>query len=105
MGMIFEHLETVKKLTDIYEDNKFARPGQCFSMVYHMARIGEESGNVEDMLTKLADYYDEEVEMAVQSMMAALEPLIIILLAAIVGTLIAACLAPMLTMYNALNTL
>ena len=39
MGMIFEHLETVKKLTDIYEDNKFARPGQCFSMVYHMAQL------------------------------------------------------------------
>ena len=74
-------------------------------MVYHMARIGEESGNVEDMLTKLADYYDEEVEMAVQSLMAALEPMIIIVLAAIVGSLIAACLAPMLSMYNALNTL
>ena len=74
-------------------------------MVYHMARIGEESGNVEDMLTKLADYYDEEVEMAVQSLMAALEPMIIIVLAVIVGSLIAACLAPMLSMYNALNTL
>ncbi|MBO4615897.1 MAG: type II secretion system F family protein [Lachnospiraceae bacterium] len=94
---------------DITIGQPLSRPleecGQFPPMVYHMARIGEESGNVEDMLTKTADYYDEEVEMAVQSMMAALEPMIIILLAAIVGTLIAACLAPMLTMYNALNSL
>lgn len=74
-------------------------------MVYHMARIGEESGNVEDMLTKLADYYDEEVEMGVQSFMAALEPMIIIFMAAIVGTLVAACFAPMLKMYSALDKL
>ena len=74
-------------------------------MVYHMTRIGEESGNTEDMLTKLADYYDEEVEMAVQSLMAAMEPIIIIVLAGIVGILIGACMAPMLTMYQALDKL
>ena len=94
---------------DIIIGQPLSRPleecGQFPPMVYHMARIGEEAGSVEDMLSKTADYYDEEVEMAVQSLMAALEPMIIILLAAIVGTLIAACLAPMLSMYNALNTL
>lgn len=74
-------------------------------MVYHMTRIGEESGNVETMLTKMADYYDEEVEMAVQSLMAAMEPMIIIVLAGVVGYLVAACLAPMLSMYSALNNL
>jgi len=74
-------------------------------MVYHMVRIGEESGDTEEMLTKLADYYDEEVEMAVQSMMAALEPMIIIVLAGVVGFLIAACMAPMVSMYGALNNL
>ena len=40
-------------------------------MVYQMIRIGEEAGNTEEMLDKLADYYDEEVEMEVQSLMAA----------------------------------
>ncbi len=74
-------------------------------MVYHMIRIGEESGNTEDMLNKLADYYDEEVEMATQSVMAALEPMIIIMLAVVVGTLIAACIAPMVKMYGALDNL
>ena len=74
-------------------------------MVYHMVRIGEESGAIEDMLDKLADYYEEEVEMAVQSLMAAMDPLIIVVLAGIVGTLIAAVMAPMMTMYNALDSI
>lgn len=74
-------------------------------MVYHMVRIGEESGNIEEMLDKLADYYDEEVEMAVQSLMAAMEPMIILVLAAIVGVLIAAVLSPMMKMYEALDNL
>ncbi|MBE5877254.1 MAG: type II secretion system F family protein [Lachnospiraceae bacterium] len=74
-------------------------------MVYHMVHIGEEAGSTEEMLDKLADYYDEEVEMAVQSLMAAMEPLIILVLAVVVGGLLAACMAPMLTMYDALETL
>ena len=74
-------------------------------MMYHMVRIGEEAGNSEEMLDKLADYYDEEVEMAVQSLMAAMEPMIIIVLAIVVGGLVGACMAPMLTMYQALDSL
>lgn len=74
-------------------------------MVYQMTRIGEESGNTEEMLTKLADYYDEEVEMAVSSLMAAMEPMIILVLAAIVGVLVAAVVAPMGAMYTALDNL
>ena len=74
-------------------------------MVYYMVRIGEETGNIEDMLNKNADYYEEEVEMAVQSFMAMLEPMIIIVLAAIVGVLIGAVMAPMLAMYKGLDNL
>ncbi len=74
-------------------------------MVYHMIHIGEEAGNTEEMLDKLADYYDEEVEMAVASLMAAMEPMIIVVLAGVCGGLIAACMAPMLTMYEALGNI
>lgn len=85
----------------------FSRPledcGLYPPMVYHMVRIGEESGAIEDMLDKLADYYEEEVEMAVQSLMAMMEPMIIIVLAGIVGVLIASVLAPMMKMYEALD--
>lgn len=74
-------------------------------MAYHMVRIGEESGAVEDMLDKMAEYYEEEVEMAVQSLMAMMEPMIIIVLAAIVSVLIASVLAPMMKMYEALDNI
>ena len=74
-------------------------------MMYHMIRIGEEAGNTEEMLNRLADYYDEEVEMAVQSLTAAMEPMIIIVLAGVVGVLIGAVMAPMLTMYQAMDQL
>lgn len=57
------------------------------------------------MLDKLADYYEEEVEMEVQSLMAALEPMIIIVLAVVVGGLLAACMMPMMSMYEALDAM
>lgn len=74
-------------------------------MVFHMTGIGEETGNVEDMLEKLADYYDEEVEMATQSILAAMEPLIIVFMALIVGTLVIAVISPIGTMYEGLDNL
>lgn len=74
-------------------------------MVYYMTRIGEETGNNEEMLDKLADYYEDEVEMAVAGLMSAMEPAIIIVLAGVVGVILGACMAPMLTMYDSLNSL
>lgn len=74
-------------------------------MVYHMVRIGEETGNTEDMLDTLANYYEEEVEMATQSLMSALEPLIIIVLAGVCGTIIGSVMAPMAAMYEGLDSL
>jgi type IV pilus assembly protein PilC len=73
------------------------------SLVCHMLKIGEESGNMESMLDKLADYYDEEVEIATQSLMAALEPAIIILLAGVIGTIVISVIMPMATMYSGLS--
>lgn len=81
------------------------KSGKFPPMVYHMVRIGEESGDVEGLLTKLAGYYEEEVEMATESMMAVMEPLIILLLAGIVGVLIGAVMAPMLKMYQGMDNL
>ncbi|MDD3174367.1 MAG: type II secretion system F family protein [Herbinix sp.] len=74
-------------------------------MVYHMTKIGEETGNMEEMLTKIADYYDEEVEITSQSLTAAMEPLIIVVLALVVGLLIMAIMQPMFAMYDQLDTL
>lgn len=74
-------------------------------MMYHMIRIGEESGSTDEMLEKLAEYYDQEVESATAALMAAMEPMIIIVLAGIVGFLIAAIMSPMMTMYQSLDNL
>lgn len=72
-------------------------------MVYHMISIGEETGNMESMLDKIADYYEDEVEMATQSLLAVLEPLIIILMAVIVVPIILAIMMPMFSMYDQLG--
>ena len=74
-------------------------------MVYHMTGIGEETGNLESMLEKLADYYDEEVEMTTQSVLAAMEPLIIVFMALIIGTIVIAVISPIATMYSGLDNL
>ena len=55
---------------------------------------------MEDMLDKIAAYYDEEVEMATQSLLAAMEPLIIIVMAVIVVPIVLAIMMPMYSLYN-----
>lgn len=72
-------------------------------MVCHMTRIGEETGNVEDMLEKIADYYEEEVENATAALTSMLEPMIIILLGGLVGFILMAIYMPMLSMYSAIE--
>lgn len=74
-------------------------------MVYHMVRIGEETGNTEAMLDTLADYYEDEVEEATKALTTMLEPLMIVLLAGICGVIIGAVIAPMGAMYEGLDSL
>lgn len=73
-------------------------------MVYHMTSIGEETGELEEMLDKLADYYDEEVEAATKALLAALEPMIILIMAVIVGAIVFSILIPMFEMYRGLGS-
>lgn len=72
-------------------------------MVYHMIEIGEETGNLEDMLDKVAGYYDDEVEIATQSLLAAMEPLIIIVMALIVVPIVLAIMMPMYSLYDSIG--
>jgi hypothetical protein len=67
--------------------------GKVFpNMIVHMIGIGEETGNMEEMLVTAASYYEEEVEVTTQSVTALIEPLIIVVMAAIVGVIIMAIL-------------
>lgn len=72
-------------------------------MVYQMTKIGEETGNTEAMLEKVADYFDEEVEEATKALTAVMEPLIIVILALVVGTVVMAIMSPMMSMYSAIE--
>ena len=72
-------------------------------MVVHMTSIGEETGNIEAMLENVAGYYEEDVQNATESMMALMEPMIIIAMAGVVGFLVLAILSPMFTLYESLS--
>jgi type IV pilus assembly protein PilC len=57
------------------------------------------------MLSRLADYYDEEVQIATETALTAMEPCIILVMAAIVCVLIAAIMAPMLSLYDQMGSM
>ena len=63
-------------------------------MVKQMVAIGEESGALDDMLAKVADFYEEEVDNAVDSLSGLLEPLIMAILGVLVGGLVVAMYLP-----------
>ena len=69
-------------------------------MVTHMLKIGEETGTTEQMLDKVAEYYESEVEDATKRLTTAMEPLIIVVLAVIVGGVVGAIMMPMLSIYQ-----
>ncbi len=71
-------------------------------MVIHMVSIGEETGNIEQMLENVAGYYEDDVQAATESMMALMEPAIIIVMAGVVGFLVIAMLSPMFSLYESL---
>ncbi|WFA09674.1 type II secretion system F family protein [Tissierella sp. Yu-01] len=69
-------------------------------MVDSMIRIGEESGSLDEILYKTADFYDEEVESSLQRLTALLEPIMLILMALIIGFIVVAMYMPMFEMVN-----
>jgi len=75
---------------------------QLFSnMVIQMVSIGEESGSVDDMLGKVADYYEEEVDNAVEAMTSLMEPMIMAFLGVVIGGLVVGMYLPIFKMGDA----
>ncbi len=72
-------------------------------MMVSMVGIGEESGALEDMLDRAADYYDEELEAAIAKLVALLEPLMIVVMAVIIGFIVIAMLLPMFDMFQTIQ--
>jgi type IV pilus assembly protein PilC len=69
-------------------------------MVTQMIGVGEETGALETMLTKVADFYEEQVEAAVKALTSILEPVMIVLVGAIVGFIVIAMYLPMFRVYD-----
>ena len=84
--------------------NQLKSTGLFPAMVVHMVGIGEETGNVEEMLTNSATYYEEEVEVQTQTLTSLMEPIIIVLMAFVVVLLIMAIYQPMIQLYNTLGS-
>lgn len=79
---------------------------QCWvfpPMVTSMVEVGEETGALADMLTRIANTYDDEVDNAVAGMTAAIEPALIIVLAVVVGTIVIAMFLPMIKIISSVS--
>ncbi len=72
-------------------------------MVVSMVEVGEETGALADMLTRIANTYDDEVDNAVAGMTAAIEPALIIVLAVVVGTIVVAMFMPMIKIIGSVS--
>lgn len=74
-------------------------------LLVQMVHIGEETGNLEDMMFRVADFFDEEVDEATKALTSAMEPLIMVFLAGIVGCIVAAVYGPLISMYTGMDDL
>ena len=72
-------------------------------MVTQMISIGEETGAIDDMLTRIADFYDNEVETAVKALTSLLEPLMMVLIGGMVGSIIIGMYLPMFSIIGAIG--
>lgn len=72
-------------------------------MLGSMVKIGEESGSLDSILDKTADFYDDELEREIQTATALIEPLMIVVMGIIIGILLISILTPMFKMYNSIG--
>jgi type IV pilus assembly protein PilC len=87
-----------EKIADPLQRSKMFPP-----MVVHMVSVGEESGSLDHMLNKIADFYENEVEMTIASLTAAIEPVMIVLLGFIVGFIVISMFLPMIEVISNLS--
>ncbi len=70
------------------------------NMVIQMTAIGEESGSLDDMLNKAAEFYEDEVDNSVSQLSALMEPIIMVVLGSIIGTILVAMYLPLFNLGN-----
>jgi len=91
----------------IREGESFASPlratGVCDGLVTNMIDVGEETGELDKMLLKIADNYEEEMDVAVASLVSLLEPLMVVLLGSIVGFIVIALFLPLVKLIESVS--
>ncbi|MEO3935332.1 type II secretion system F family protein [Dermatophilaceae bacterium Soc4.6] len=70
------------------------------AMVVQMLEVGEETGQITEMLDKVADYYDHEVQAATDGLTSTMEPLLVVLLGSVIGTMVICLYLPMFSIYS-----
>ncbi|PYZ93634.1 type II secretion system protein F [Salipaludibacillus keqinensis] len=90
-----EALEGGQRLTEPMKKHWVYPP-----LVVQMISIGEETGSLDEMLTKVAQFYEKEVEYATDKLKSLIEPIMIVLLAVIVGTIVISIIVPMFQIYS-----
>ncbi len=92
----------------IREGETFAGPLReskvCDAIVVNMIDVGEETGDLDVMLMKIADNYDEEVDVAVQGLLSLLEPAMVVVLGTIVGGIVLALFLPLVSMIESVSS-
>jgi general secretion pathway protein F len=89
---------------ELKEGRGLGRPmmetGRFPMLAVHMIQVGEETGRLDDMLMQVAETYDHEVEVAIRKALALLQPVMIVVMAAVIGFIIIAILSAMLSVYD-----
>jgi type IV pilus assembly protein PilC len=103
---VFEKMLT-RVHDSIREGESFATPLRevkvVDSLVVNMIDVGEETGDMDVMLTKIADNYDEEVDVAVGSLLSLLEPFMVIVLGSVIGGIVLALFLPLVSMIESVS--
>jgi type IV pilus assembly protein PilC len=105
-NVIFE--DALQKVHDaIREGESFAGPLRaarvCDTIVTNMIDVGEETGDLDKMLMKIADNYDEEVDVLIGSLVSLLEPIMVVTLGGIVGTIVVALFLPLVKLIQSVS--
>lgn len=89
---------------ELKEGRGLGRPmmetGRFPMLAVHMIQVGEETGRLDDMLMQVAETYDREVEVAIRKALALLQPVMIVVMALVIGFIIIAILSAMLSVYD-----
>ncbi|MGJ3244293.1 MAG: type II secretion system F family protein [Opitutales bacterium] len=86
---IARHISQGGQVSDVLESNPYFP-----SMIKHMTKAGEQTGNVDGMMNKIADFYDDEIETLVGALTSLMEPMLIVFLGVVVGGIVMAMFLP-----------